>query len=526
MDKWNRSLRVERLEHRLLLAGDTYLINFQPAGHRSQLVTLPIPERCSDCGAMAGRTDGRAIIQRLLRDRDVQADQRLDTLIHFHQGQSWELALPNGLYEVTAAIGDASFSSTHTLNVEGVNYWNAVALAAGDFRVKTLQVTVNDGRLTLNQGAAGEMATRIDYIHVVGLPNGPNASPATPTIMEPVMEGEVVNPADVHMEAVGFSDPDGNNHLSTDWEIWTVGALPERVWHTLGITGVERLHTHLGDGIFENSHAGRTDLISDIVPSFDFNSYTLVLPGVTAGDHLTIVAEMIDATGGSGADLSGMVDAFTLLSPTNQNLMNDGSFELAVSGTQTSNSNWVMTAQSDGVEPAAQFQTAPWAASSGNKGVWFKGFRGNQANPVDARVSQVVTATASGDYTLTFDAKVEANFASVIGGFRVTITSDGTGGSQTIELAGHPRIRTACAISRRRRRGKQLCNAQIPSRRSDDRFSPGAGRHRILARSNLDQLRRQPGDPAGGKPHSTAIATGRRTGRIVAVDRGCRWHQQ
>ena len=69
-----------------------------------------------------------------------------------------------------------------------------------------------------------------------------------------------------------------------------------------------------------------------------------------------------------------------------------------------------MTAQSDGVEPAAQFQAATWAASSGNKGVWFKGFRGSPANPVDARVSQVVTATISGDYTLTFDAKVEANF--------------------------------------------------------------------------------------------------------------------
>ena len=73
--------------------------------------------------------------------------------------------------------------------------------------------------------------------------------------------------------------------------------LPSAVWQTLGITGVERVHTHLGDGIFENSHAGRTDLISETVPNFDFNSYSLIIPGVTAGDHLTIVAEMIDATG-------------------------------------------------------------------------------------------------------------------------------------------------------------------------------------------------------------------------------------
>jgi glucose/arabinose dehydrogenase len=239
------------------------------------------------------------------------------------------------------------------------------------------------------------------------------------------------------MEAVGFSDPNGNNHLSTDWEIWTVGSSPQRVWQTLGITGVEKLHTHLGDGIFENSHAGRTDLISESATDFDYNTYTLVLPDVTAGNQLTVTAEMIDATGGGGANISGMVDAFSLLSPTSQNLINDGSFELATSGTQTSNSNWVMAAQSDG-EAAAQFQAATWAASSGTKGVWFKGFRGSAVSPLDASVSQIVTATTSGDYTLTFDAKVEENFASVIGGFRVTITSNGTGGSRTIDLLEPP----------------------------------------------------------------------------------------
>ena len=70
----------------------------------------------------------------------------------------WELALPNGLYEVTAAVGDASFSSTYTLNVEGVNYWNSVALAAGDFRVKTLQVKSGQMKLA-SAGPSPVMAT-------------------------------------------------------------------------------------------------------------------------------------------------------------------------------------------------------------------------------------------------------------------------------------------------------------------------------------------------------------------------------
>src|SRR5262245_5243720 len=232
----NRRLHLEQLERRLLLTGDTYLINFQLAG-------APIPTRyAADTGEIFGvHSNGWSYgwssdHTNVSRDRGVQADQRLDTLIHFHQGQSWELALPNGLYEVTVSVGDPSFSSTYTLNVEGVSYWNATSLAAGNFQTKTLQVTVSDGRLTLNQGAAAEMAKRIDYIHGVGLLNVRNARPATPTITDPTVDGAVVNPADVHMEAVGFLDPDGNNHLSTDWEIWTVGSSPQRVWQTLGIT--------------------------------------------------------------------------------------------------------------------------------------------------------------------------------------------------------------------------------------------------------------------------------------------------
>jgi glucose/arabinose dehydrogenase len=372
------------------------------------------------------------------RDRGINPDQRLDTLIHFHAGQKWEFALPIGQYDVTVSIGDPQFSSTYTINAEGVNYWNAVALSPGGFLTATHQVTVSDGRLTIDQGAAGEIASRINFVQIVGLPSGSNGVPATPTITQPIVDSSPLNPGDVHMEAVGFSDPDGNLHKSSDWEIWTVGPDAELVWQTLGITGVERLHTHLGDGVFVNSHAGRTDLISDSVPNYDFKTFSITIPNVTAGDHLTVVAEMIDATGSVGPDLSGMVDAFTLLSPGNQNLITDGSFELASPDTQTSNSNWVMTAQSDGVEPAAQFQAATWAASSGNTGVWFKGFRGTPGNPVDAQVSQVVTATATGDYTLTFDAKVEANFASAVGGFQVTITSDGTGGSKTIDLLNAP----------------------------------------------------------------------------------------
>lgn len=258
-----RRLRVESLEPRLLMAGDTYLINFQPIGS-------PVPARyLVDGGGLFGDPgDGllygwSADHTDQARDRLVNPDQRLDTLVHFEAGQYWELQLPNGLYEVTVSVGDPSNPSAQTINVEGVNFWNAVPTLAGEFLSATMQVTVNDGRLTIDQGAAADKATRINYVHVVNLPSGPNAAPAMPSITEPSADGQVVNPNDVHMEAIGYSDPDGNLHKSTDWEIWTVGPDAQPVWQTLGIEGVEKLHTHFGDGVFINSRAGQISLAAN-----------------------------------------------------------------------------------------------------------------------------------------------------------------------------------------------------------------------------------------------------------------------
>lgn len=87
-----------------------------------------------------------------------------------------------------------------------------------------------------------------------------NNPPATPVITEPTI-GRIVNPADCHMECESFSDPNpGDTHLCSDWEIWTITP-SQRIWATLCIGGVERVHTHLGDGTFQGSHAGRSELL-------------------------------------------------------------------------------------------------------------------------------------------------------------------------------------------------------------------------------------------------------------------------
>ncbi|MEX2306915.1 MAG: NPCBM/NEW2 domain-containing protein [Pirellulales bacterium] len=106
------------------------------------------------------------------RDRNVNSDQRLDTLLHFHAGQDWEIAIPNGSYQVTASIGDAGNPGTHTLNVEGVAYWTNQALASNQFRQLTQSVIVSDGRLTLDQGSAVDKATRINFVEIVPVASG------------------------------------------------------------------------------------------------------------------------------------------------------------------------------------------------------------------------------------------------------------------------------------------------------------------------------------------------------------------
>ncbi len=103
------------------------------------------------------------------RDRDINADQSLDTLVHFHAGGVWEIEIPNGQYLVTASVGDAEFVSDHTLNVEGQNYWTAEQLQPNDFATATHLVVVTDGRLTLDAGAAGDKATRINYLEIATL---------------------------------------------------------------------------------------------------------------------------------------------------------------------------------------------------------------------------------------------------------------------------------------------------------------------------------------------------------------------
>ncbi len=90
-------------------------------------------------------------------------------------------------------------------------------------------------------------------------PSG-NTPPATAVISEPGTNGQQVNPFDVHMETLPFSDTDAGDALScSDYEIWQVSP-PVRVWRAACKPLPTALHMHLGDGVFEGPLTGRGEL--------------------------------------------------------------------------------------------------------------------------------------------------------------------------------------------------------------------------------------------------------------------------
>jgi unsaturated rhamnogalacturonyl hydrolase len=150
-------------------------VNFQPTTAEIPAGYLP------DYGGVYGVRNGTSYgwsedHTAVTRDRNLNADQRLDTICHFLDAAKWELALPNGSYDVKVSVGDAGFASSHTINVEGVSYWNAVSLAANQFVQNTKKVSVGDGRLTIDCGSSLLKQTRINYVEVTG-GTGPTPRP-------------------------------------------------------------------------------------------------------------------------------------------------------------------------------------------------------------------------------------------------------------------------------------------------------------------------------------------------------------
>ena len=187
-------------------------VNFQPAGS-------PVPSGyVGDTGSAFSDARGFGwVMQESLswgthvpldvspnaRDRSAIGDQRQDTFIHMQYpawatdpravrtAAAWELAVPNGSYAVTVAVGDLSSSdSTHRVRVEDeVVIAGFVPTDKTRFAEATRTVTVSDGRVTVD--AIGGTNTKLDYVEI--RPAYADATPAPPTAPAPTGETASVN---------------------------------------------------------------------------------------------------------------------------------------------------------------------------------------------------------------------------------------------------------------------------------------------------------------------------------------------
>ena len=119
---------------------------------------------------------------------------------------SWEIAVPNGRYSVTASVGDAApnYDSSHVISVEGQTLVaNFVPNTTTRFVVATALVNVADGRLTLN--ATGGTNTKLDYVTIMTAPTSrPNVTGVTPATRATSVHLDAPVSAEVQLPNAGF----------------------------------------------------------------------------------------------------------------------------------------------------------------------------------------------------------------------------------------------------------------------------------------------------------------------------------
>lgn len=154
-------------------------INFQPVS--APTVAGWLVDGGQTYGPRNGQTYGwNGDLSAKARDRNhVTAPSQLyDTLIQTQQstaaGGIWEIAIPNGLYQVRLVAGDPLYiNSKFAFALEGITVLSGIPTASAHWIESTQTITVSDGRMTLTN-APGSSNNRIDFIEITSLPSAAN----------------------------------------------------------------------------------------------------------------------------------------------------------------------------------------------------------------------------------------------------------------------------------------------------------------------------------------------------------------
>lgn len=115
------------------------------------------------------------------RDSALSPDERYDTLIHMQKpslpNARWEIAVPSGTYNVRVVAGDPShIDSIYRINVEGVLTINGRPTSSQRWLDNTVQVTVNDGRLTV-RNASRARNNKLAFLEITRVTTDANSEP-------------------------------------------------------------------------------------------------------------------------------------------------------------------------------------------------------------------------------------------------------------------------------------------------------------------------------------------------------------
>jgi alpha-tubulin suppressor-like RCC1 family protein len=171
-------------------------VNFQERGNPVPAGYLP--DFGDTFGARNGQSYGWSADTGCF-DRNKFADQRLDTSCRMQPNTTWEIALPNGAYEVRAVIGDANSKARATLLAEGQGvdeepeeFWRDVVLPTQKFVLRSIRVFVADGRLTLFSGL---QQTPLDFVEIAPFTTPPPAPPFNASAIRKVCTGTTYSTA-------------------------------------------------------------------------------------------------------------------------------------------------------------------------------------------------------------------------------------------------------------------------------------------------------------------------------------------
>jgi hypothetical protein len=136
-------------------AAFTAQINFQPASvvaPKGCLIDSGLPFGRNANGYTYGWTKDLSAFA-VQRNIAASPDARYDTAVMLTSGGTWEMAVPNGMYDVKifAGTGDSGSLSAQKFSIEGVPtaQTQAPAKTAGSWFEEGVTVVVTDGRLTI-----------------------------------------------------------------------------------------------------------------------------------------------------------------------------------------------------------------------------------------------------------------------------------------------------------------------------------------------------------------------------------------